>query len=1270
MNDTQHRAAITNALNRFTDDNLAENALNLLNILGYRSERALALEPNTAEAFIDTFDPQGKLNRDRTLTAEWLSVDPLFQLRGDDLTHTDIDGWLFDPSQTQVDNTIIESYVFLALRLSGSNYTRTQLSQITREINKLFPMPAMLLFQHGNTLTLSVINRRLGVRDQSRDVLEKVTLIKDIDFENTHRAHIDILFDLALEPLNQKHGVRNFVELHRAWEKTLDTSELNKRFFNELANWYFWAVEQVTFPDDAGEDVEVRNATSVIRLLTRLIFVWFIKEKRLVPDALFNPDDLDTILNNLDPQESTYYKAILQNLFFATLNQEMNTAQQPNNRKFRGGGRQHYNITSLYRYEDYFIDPDDALRQFEAIPFLNGGLFECLDGPSQEDATRILRVDGFSDREDNPLSVPNLLFFSEERTIDLSAAYGTRGKRHKVRGLIDILSSYKFTIAENTPIEEEVALDPELLGKVFENLLAAYNPETKITARKQTGSYYTPREIVNYMTDESLVAYLKNEIVVHSEAQRTFSVTSPPSQLDLTGQADPVQTELGVETVLLSDEQKAEIEQKLRELFAYNDKPHRFDEAETKVLIRAIDTLKILDPAVGSGAFPMGVLHRLVFILGKLDPRNDQWRQRQIDRVENTIKMAEEIDDSTIRESTIRDLEGEIESINEAFERNELDYGRKLYLIENCIYGVDIQPIATQIAKLRFFISLIVEQQIDDSRENYGVRPLPNLETKFVAANTLIGVDKPAQFTFRNRQIDRKEKELEAVRRRHFTARTPKTKAKYRDLDTQIRAEISELLEGVGFPHETTEKIAHWDPYDQNASADFFDPEWMFGVRDGYDVVIGNPPYIQLQKDGGRLGRLYEPCNFDSFNRTGDVYCLFYEKANQLSKKGSHACLITSNKWMHTAYGKKLRNYFIRHTHPIQLLDMGSGVFDATVDTNILLLQNSTPDVCLTFAAATIRSDFDTHTGDMARYLKDNGVAMELPPKGEPWAILSPAELVLKRKIEDIGKPLKDWDINIYRGIITGCNEAFVINEVEREELIAQDPRSAEIMKPLLRGRDIKRYHVQWAGLYMLATGYDLDIPNDYPAIYNHLQTIGEQIESGRIRVRGKGVFNRDDQGENWWNLRACTYYPEFESGKVVYPNMTKFLPFVYDSNRFYTNDKSFIITGGNYLKYLTGYFNSRVAAKWIRENCPELQGGARELRKVFFENILIPPVTEANQHLTTQIEERVDKILDAKRINPNAEVSKLETEIDQIVYLLYDLTPEEIAIVEEAENV
>ena len=1212
MNDTQHKAAITNALNRFTDDNPAENARYLFHILGYRSERALSLEPNTAAAFIDTYDPQEKLNRDRALTAEWVSVDPLFQLRGVDLTITDTAGWLFDPSQTQVDNTIIESYVFVTLRLRGSNYTRTQLSQITREINKLFPMPAMLLFQHGRTLTLSVINRRLGVRDPSRDVLEKVTLIKDIDFRDTHRAHIDILFDLALEPLNQTHGVHNFVELHRAWEKTLDTSELNKRFFNELANWYFWAVDQVTFPEDAGKDVEVRNATSVIRLLTRLIFVWFIKEKGLVPDRLFNPGDLDRILNNRAPLESTYYKAILQNLFFATLNQEMNTAQQPNNRKFRGERRQHYNITSLYRYKDYFIDPHEALRQFEAIPFLNGGLFECLDAPSKEDPTMILRVDGFSDREDNPLSVPNLLFFSEERTVDLNAAYGTRGRRHKVRGLIHILSSYKFTIAENTPIEEEVALDPELLGKVFENLLAAYNPETEVTARKQTGSYYTPREIVNYMTDESLIAYLKNQIVVHSEAQNIFSVITPPSQLDFTKQADPVQTELGVEAVSLSDEQKSEIEKKLRELFAYNDEPNPFDGTDTKLLIEAIDTLKILDPAVGSGAFPMGALHRLVYILGKLDPRNEQWKQRQIDRVENTIEIAGEIDDSTIRESTIRDLEGEIESINEAFERNELDYGRKLYLIENCIYGVDIQPIATQIAKLRFFISLIVDQQIDDSRKNRGVRPLPNLETKFVAANTLIGVDKPSQIQIRNPQIDRKEKELEDVRRRHFTARTPRTKAKYRALDTQIRTEIGELLRDEGFPHETTEKIAHWDPYDQNASADFFDPEWMFGVREGFDVVMANPPYVLGRETFGDKMKKYLSENYGAYGGKYDLYIYFTEKGISLLKKNGLLAYILPNTLLANVNAQNVRRIVLENTSIKIIRTFDSKVFAAQVESIVIIVKkdgNNESNQVL------IKGEDDCHI-PQSFFTENAEFRFNLN--------IDPPTANLIKKINNVSVSLGSIS-DICIGIQLGGGSA----SASKKNFISSIKKD-ETYKQVLDGKDINSYQTSWKGLY---------------------------VRYG-----------------SWLHRKRNEKY--FLNPKIIIRQIGSTPIATYDGEQFYTLNTVYNLIGSDdrySLKYVLGIINSKLGKWfWIKNNS-DFKTLFPKIKKSQIETVPIYNLDLANSDdrgKYDRIVAHVNQILSIKQAAPNIGVSELENEIDQIVYSLYDLTPEEIAIVEEAENV
>ena len=857
MHETHIRTEIQSVLKQFTDGSLAENTTNLLKVLGYESQRTLSRTSNTVEAFLEDFDNRGRMNREKALLDEWQTADFLFQLTADEISQQDFQETINFAERGSVDNTIYHSYLFLAVKLNGETYSRTAFANITREINKLYAMPALLIFQHGQALTFAIINRRPSQRDGDRDVLEKVTLIKDIDVRNPHRAHLEILTDLSLGALYHQHGFTNFLELHQAWQKTLDTSELNKRFFKEIADWYFWAVGKATFPSNTGESVgavsnrDVRNATCIIRLITRLIFVWFLKEKDLVSDALFNEDDLSELLTNLDAQESTYYKAILQNLFFATLNQEMNTPEKPNNRKFRGDGRQHYNITSLYRYRRYFTDPDEALRLFEAIPFLNGGLFECLDKPATDDAKTILRVDGFSDRDDNPLCVPNELFFSEPQVVNLNAVYDTKNRRYTVRGLIHILNRYKFTITENTPIEEEVALDPELLGQVFENLLAAYNPETGTTARKQTGSFYTPREIVNYMVDASLIAHLKNAM---------DTVGFPPDK--------------GGRGVI----------SKLRHLLAYNDEPHQFTDTDTEQLINAIDTLKILDPACGSGAFPMGILHKLVFLLGKLDPRNAQWRQRQIDRVQGAITASEKIDDSVFRESAITELEGEIASINEAFERNELDYGRKLYLIENCIYGVDIQPIATQIAKLRFFISLIVEQRIDDTRENRGVRPLPNLETKFVAANTLLGVEKPVQLSLRNPEIDSKEKVLEKVRRRHFIARTPRTKDRYRKRDAELRTEISALLKQDGFPSETTEKIAQWDLYNQNAAADFFDPEWMFGIVEGFDVVIGNPPYISHDKipkqHKAKIKDYYQ-----SYQPFADVYCYFIEKALELQSK-------------------------------------------------------------------------------------------------------------------------------------------------------------------------------------------------------------------------------------------------------------------------------------------------------------------------------------------------------------------------------------------------
>ncbi len=1042
MHETPLKMDIQRGLSDFTDGQLAENAMQLLKVLGYESQRTLSRPDNTVKAFLEDFDTHRRMNRENTLLHEWQTVDFLFQLTADEIRQHTQETIIFHENRG-VDETLYYSYLFLAIKLKADTYSRTALATITREINKLYTMPALLIFQHGQTLTFAIINRRPSQRDGDRDVLEKVTLIKDIDVVNPHRAHLDILAELSLDALYEKYEFSNFLELHQAWQKTLDTSELNRRFFKEIADWYFWAVGKVAFPPDAGNNETVRNATCVIRLITRLIFVWFLKEKDLVSNTLFDEDDIAKLLTTLDPQESTYYKAILQNLFFATLNQEMNTPERPNTRKFRGEGRQHYNITSLYRYKRYFRDPDAALRLFETIPFLNGGLFECLDKPAPESVgassnsrpnEKILRVDGFSDREDNPLSVPNELFFSEPQAVNLNAVYDTKNSRYTVRGLIHILNRYKFTIAENTPIEQEVALDPELLGQVFENLLAAYNPETGTTARKQTGSFYTPREIVNYMVDESLITHLK-------ESSRH----------------NPLCRSIGTD---------AATEAKLRHLLAYNDEPHQFTDAEVEHLINAIDTLKILDPACGSGAFPMGILHKLVFLLGKLDPRNAQWRQRQIDRVEKTIATAEKIDDSVIRESTIDELEGEIESINEAFERNALDYGRKLYLIENCIYGVDIQPIATQIAKLRFFISLIVEQRIDNARENRGVRPLPNLETKFVAANTLLDVEKPAQLLLRNPEVDHKEKALEEVRRRHFTARTPRTKDRYRNRDTELRAEISALLQSDGFPSETTEKIANWDPYNQNATADFFDPEWMFGITDGFDVVIGNPPYVRQEKIKDLKPELKK--RYTCYTGAADLYVYFYERGLQLLNANGTHTFICSNSWLDVNYGAPLQKYLLDNTAGAVIChsEAEREFESADINTIVSILHNGTPDAdshirFLTFKTFIGDPNVENRRERMPTYpelaqagMRDNRYTGDkwggkyLRAPDIYWTILEKGKDKLVRLGEIAG---------VRRGFTTGANEFFYLNAEQIQAWGIED----EFLKPVIKSpRECKSIRV------------------------------------------------------------------------------------------------------------------------------------------------------------------------------------------------------------------
>ena len=326
--DIETQQQINTALAACQTGRLTHRALALFGALGYRSEMRVDLDTPTAAGFLKQFDRDNTVNHENALINRWRSVDLVFQLTDAEIHTSNQMRIAFDAGAT-FDAAIYDSFVFFALELADGEYTRTQLAAITREINKLFTMPVSILFRYGALMTLSIVTHRPNKRDSGRDVLEKVTLIKDIDTTNPHRAHVEILFDLSLAQLHAASNFRNFDELQHAWKTTLDSSELNKRFFKELANWYFWAADQVEFPADIEPRRGVRNATGVIRLITRLMFVWFLKEKGLIPGDLFNRGKLNNLLTTLEPQESSYYKAVLQNLFFATLNTEMSDAKMP-----------------------------------------------------------------------------------------------------------------------------------------------------------------------------------------------------------------------------------------------------------------------------------------------------------------------------------------------------------------------------------------------------------------------------------------------------------------------------------------------------------------------------------------------------------------------------------------------------------------------------------------------------------------------------------------------------------------------------------------------------------------------------------------------------------------------------------------------------------------------------------------------------------------------------------------------------------------------------
>ena len=857
-----------------------------------------------------------------------------------------------------------------------------------------------------------------------------------------------------------------------ALDRAFDVEAVTKAFFDEYKRVFDLAMEGVE-GFGSGEDEEESKKLFVQTLFNRLMFIYFLSRKGWLTFRGDN-DYLNALWRDYqaaDSDDKNFHIHRLTLLFFAGLNNPQSRDLSRNN-------------PVLY-------------AKIGAPPFLNGGLFEKTD---LDKRTGVVVPDGVIERV-----------------------------------LHDLFDRFNFTVMESTPFDIEVAVDPEMLGKVFEEL---------VTGRHDTGSYYTPRPVVSFMCREALKGYLE-----------------------------------GCDTGLAGEDVAAFVDGRDTSGVSLASAPKVAD---------ALERVTVVDPACGSGAYLLGMMQELVDLRQAL--------------------------------------------FNVGVDARSL-YDLKLHIIQRNLYGVDIDEFAVNIAMLRMWLSLVIEYEGDTPE------PLPNLDFKVVKGDSLLGPDpSPDSYgdLFRHR-AHAVAAELADLKGRHMESTTDKDALKG-EIE-RVQDDLRDALADTPAPSDAVDWRVEF--------AEVFD-------RGGFDVALANPPYIQLQKDGGKLGRLYRDVGWATFARTGDVYQLFYERGCQLLRSSNGLlAYITSNSWLKAEYGKSLRRYFSESHEPFILVELGKDVFDsAIVDTGVLLLR--------TGAASGPFHAVDVDHLSNGDFPPAENLWGRVRPNGEaPWSILSLSEQNVMDKMMATGTPLGEWDVKINRGVLTGYNKAFIIDDVARRSLIKADPNSADIIKPVLRGRDVHRYRAKWAGRWLIDThnGYD-DVPaidvDDYPAVKAYLDRFYPQLEK------------RQDKGRTPYNLRNCAYYEEFSKEKLFWIELVDSGRFAYDESDIYGEATTFVMTGEG-LKYLCTVLNSRLVHWFLRQVAPTSGMGTLRWKKVYMQAIPIPKISVAEQRSFVRL---VDDILAAKSANPESDTSEQESEVDRLVYELYGLTEGEVGAVEGEHRV
>ena len=864
------------------------------------------------------------------------------------------------------------------------------------------------------------------------------------------------------------------------------------------------------------------------------------------------------------------------------------------------------------------------LKDFEYVPYLNSSLFEVTELESNT-----IKINSLSQRSELPLFTNSVLINRKEKQQFSSLP--------TLNYLFAFLDAYNFASEGSEEVQEEAKtlINASVLGLIFE----------KINGHKD-GSVFTPGFITMYMCREAVA----NSVLTKFNNFYNWNCASV-----------------------------ADLYNKIEDISQAN---------------RIINSITICDPAVGSGHFLVSALNELICLKYELGILVDSEGKR-IKKSDYTFSIEND-------ELIVTDADNNLFAYNPLNEESrriqETLFKEKKIIIENCLFGVDINPNSVKICRLRLWIELLKNAYYTAESDYKQLETLPNIDINIKCGNSLLhrfdltdsiksvlketGISisqyrnavskyKNAQDKAEKRELDSMIAEIKSKLTTEIGAKDPKklrlnkrraelvnllapqlfemSKKEQKDWQKRVDAVKREIAELESYFEEINSNKIYLGAFEWRIEfPELLDTDGNFI---GFDCIIGNPPYIQLQSMGTDADVL-ERMKYKTYVRTGDIYCLFYEHGMNLLKPNGCLCYITSNKWMRAGYGKELRQYFIAKTNPVLLIDFaGIKIFDAaTVETNILIAKKES---YTQNTLACIISNTDD-LNKLSVLVQQQAVECNFA-ENDSWIILSAIEQSIKRKIEAVGTPLKDWDIRINYGIKTGFNEAFVITTDKRNEILAncqtedERTRTAELIRPILRGRDIKRYAYNWASLYLIATfpsrHYDIEM---YPAVKQYLLTFGiEKLEqTGKTYiVNGEKIKARKKTNNKWFEIQdSISYWEDFSKPKIVWGNLNLTPNYALVENNSFINAPSSMIVPAS--KYLLAILNSKIADFYIKLLGVTRNGGYFEYKPMFIEQLPIPQLKIENKELA-QIERLID--------NNNY------TEIEYIVYNLYGLTQDEI---------